>query len=813
MMKETRKERVFANRTVEFMERHSPLIRFIAFFISVLSITVATSPLIRQMELPVEDQQIGKVSTATLRSDRDYVLIDEDATKQARETALKSVKPVFFFDASLGDMIVDSVKEAFDYMRNNIQVALYQEGGEEPIDASSTQRVISEAAKRKELETIKEVVLSSREDFEKALGIKLSDAELNALINFRFSRDIEDGIISILQPIMQEIIVEDKNKLIQEKGSGILIQRIYAKEQRAEGIMSSVTSIKDVAEIKKLIEKKIIFMLADYNKDERKLIVSLTTKLIKPNLTFNASETERRKEETLNSVTPVTINIKKGDVLIRDGEKITREHLKIFRGIRTKTTRERDIIVTIGIMLFAILIILVPYIFARAYIRKFAPRTKDILLMGILLAFSVIFGRLLLTVCEALSDYFPNIPQHIWEYMIPFAAGAMLVRFILNSETAFAFSVVMAGFTYLLTNNNMYYGFYTLTGSLIAAYSVAHATTRAVILKGGFLTGFMNTIMVVVFALMRGETLNSIILFGCLMGLVNGVMVSMIVTSSAPGLEVAMGYVTDIKLLELANLNHPLLKELIVKAPGTYHHSILVASLVETAAEDIGANPLLAKVCAYYHDIGKINKPDYFGENQKDGINRHDTVTPSMSALILKAHVKDGLEMARNYRLGQPILEVIQQHHGTSLIKYFYQKAKNQGENIEEEDFRYPGPKPQTRESALVMLADSVEAAAKSVPDLDAIRLRGLVQKIINNIFKDGQLSECDLTLRDLDKIARAFIKVMDGIYHQRPEYFEPAVKQSDGVKKQQEEKSGNGEQNKEEDPEDNDSDLKRLGL
>jgi membrane-associated HD superfamily phosphohydrolase len=184
-----------------------------------------------------------------------------------------------------------------------------------------------------------------------------------------------------------------------------------------------------------------------------------------------------------------------------------------------------------------------------------------------------------------------------------------------------------------------------------------------------------------------------------------------------------------------------------------------------------------------------------------------------MSALILKAHVKEGIEMARNYKLGQPIIDVIEQHHGTSLIKYFYQKAKNMGEIVNEEDYRYPGPKPQTRESALVMLADSVEAAAKSVPDLDAIRLRGLVQKIINSIFKDGQLSECDLTLRDLDKIARAFIKVLDGIYHQRPEYFEPAVKQADSQKKQNDGKTENGTTDKEEDSDDNDSDLKRLGL
>lgn len=812
MATDIRKENLSQQRNIRFMDKYSNLVRFISFFIAVTSITVATSPLIKQMELPVDEQNIGKASTATIRADRDYIIIDDEATQQAKESALKNVKPVFFLDASLSDNIADSVKEAFNYIRNNIQVEIYQEGGPQSPDASLPKKTL-ENLKKKELETIKEVALASREEFEKTLGIKLTDEEFNKLILFGFSREIEDGIISIIQPLMQEVIVEDKSKLIQEKGSGIMIQRIYAKEQRAEGIISSLTSIKDITEIRKLIEKKIIFLLADYNKEERKIIISIASKLIKPNLFFNSAETERRKEEALNQVTPVTINIKKGDILIRDGEKITHDHIKLFKGIYKQTTKTRDIIITIGMFLFSTIIILVPYIFAKTYIRKFAPKTKDILLMGILAAFTVIFGKLLLTVCVALSDYFPHIPQFIWEYMIPFAAGAMLVRFILNSETAIIFSIVISGFSYLLTAGDMYYGFYTLIGSMVAAYSVARATTRAIILKGGLFTGIMNAIVILIFTLMRGEQITSIILLGCLLGFINGIMVSMIVTSSAPVLEVALEYITDIKLLELANLNHPLLKELIVKAPGTYHHSILVASLVETAAEDIGANPLLAKVCAYYHDIGKINKPEYFGENQKDGVNKHDTVKPSISALILKAHVKEGIEMARNYKLGQPILDVIEQHHGTSLIKYFYQKAKNTGEIVNEEDYRYPGPKPQTRESALVMLADSVEAAAKSVPDLDATRLRGLVQKIINSIFKDGQLSECDLTLRDLDKIARAFIKVLDGIYHQRPEYFEPAVKQADMQKKQNDGKTENGTSDKEEDSDDNDSDLKRLGL
>ncbi len=242
-----------------------------------------------------------------------------------------------------------------------------------------------------------------------------------------------------------------------------------------------------------------------------------------------------------------------------------------------------------------------------------------------------------------------------------------------------------------------------------------------------------------------------------------------------PILESVFNYTTDVKLLELSNLNHPLLKEMIVKAPGTYHHSMMVGSLVEAAAEEIGANPLLAKVMAYYHDIGKIKHPQYFIENQKPGLNPHDNISPNMSKTLLIAHVKDGIDMGLRYKLGKPIIDGIQQHHGTTLISYFYNKAldlKNEGDPIiSEEEFRYPGPKPQFNECALVMLGDSVEAASRALEDPTASRIQALVKNMIQKKFMDGQLEECQLTLKDLSRIEETFIRILLGIYHQRIEY------------------------------------------
>ncbi|MDA8414707.1 MAG: HDIG domain-containing protein, partial [Desulfobacteraceae bacterium] len=269
---------------------------------------------------------------------------------------------------------------------------------------------------------------------------------------------------------------------------------------------------------------------------------------------------------------------------------------------------------------------------------------------------------------------------------------------------------------------------------------------------------------------------------------VGGVLTAGFVSGFIPVIESLFNYTTDIKMLELANLNSPLLRDLMVNAPGTYHHSVVVGNLGEAAAESIGANPLLARVAAYYHDIGKISKPLYFIENQSGEENRHDKLAPSMSALILVSHIKEGAEVAREKHLGQPIIDIIRQHHGTGLIKFFYERAKTQaestGQTVEEQDFRYPGPKPQTREAGIVMLADCVEAASRTLVNPTPDHIMGMVQNIINRIFTDGQLDECELTLKNLHEIARSFNRILNGIYHHRIDYPEAARKGGNGIRR-----------------------------
>lgn len=313
--------------------------------------------------------------------------------------------------------------------------------------------------------------------------------------------------------------------------------------------------------------------------------------------------------------------------------------------------------------------------------------------------------------------------------------------------------------------------------------------------------------------------------------LLSGVLSATLAASFTPVLEYLGGYVTDLRLIEMATLDHPLLKELSVQCPGTWNHSMVMGMMVESAASSVNANPVLSRVGAYFHDIGKIKKPAYFAENQLGGENRHDKLSSSMSALIIRSHVKDGIELAHKHALPKKIVDMIPQHHGTSVIEYFYDKACKEAEVVSGEPstvdinlYSYPGPKPQTREAGILMLADGIEAATRTISDPSFDRIQGLVQKMINKVFASGELDECELTLKDLHSIAKSFTRVLNGIYHQRVAYTEPAEKvheksddDQEGETKELENrgssksKKPNAEKN--DNSEDNKEDLKRLGL
>jgi hypothetical protein len=397
----------------------------------------------------------------------------------------------------------------------------------------------------------------------------------------------------------------------------------------------------------------------------------------------------------------------------------------------------------------------------------------------------------------------------------------MIICVFMGLATAIPLAMVMAVSFAVIFENSLTVFLYFLINGAMAAYWIKNCRERKVFIKAGAKLGLLNILLVTSIDFYMAEFSGSRLLWDWALAFMGGIGAGIVTAGIVPLVEIAFGYTTDISLLELANLDRPILRRLMIEAPGTYHHSVIVGSLVEAAASEIGANHLLAKVCGYYHDIGKIKKPLYFIENQKGGRNRHDKLAPSMSALILIAHVKEGVEIARANKLGQDIIDTIRQHHGTSNIQYFYEKAKQlKGEDtVNIDDFRYPGPKPQTREAGLVMLADVVEAASRTLDNPTPSRIQGLVQRLINRIFSDGQLDDCELTLKDLHSIARSFNKILYGIHHHRIEYSEKRVSAGENGKGRA--KNGNSDRQQakqvqnltEEDKANGSGHLRRLGL
>ncbi len=358
-------------------------------------------------------------------------------------------------------------------------------------------------------------------------------------------------------------------------------------------------------------------------------------------------------------------------------------------------------------------------------------------------------------------------------FYLPVASIAMLTILLFNDmQLTFMMAFMSATLSALVLNLNLSEMLIFFMGSLAGAYKLKDARTRGVVLTAGILVAFVQlSCDVLVNPVMNTDILMQIIKPLAISGLTSGI----IVLATLKIFETMFAEMTNFTLLELSDSSHPLLKRMLVEAPGSYHHSLIVSNLAEAAAEEIGANSLLVRVGAYYHDIGKMLKPQYFTENQIVTGNKHDVLEPSMSRLVILNHVKDGVELAHKYKLNQKIIDFIPQHHGTSLMHYFYQKALTEGDaqEVGEENYRYPGPKPQSKETAIVLLADSVEGATRALDDHAPSRIEEVVRKVINNKFIDGQLDECNLTLREINSIAATFTRALSAMYHGRVKYPE----------------------------------------
>jgi putative nucleotidyltransferase with HDIG domain len=739
------------------------------------------SPGLTQQQVPPLGQDdLGRpfrsTSPAGFKAGRDYEIVDRGATEQARQNARTAVRPVYDFNPAVSGEVRQAARDAFAAMQE--LVTRHRAAETERQESGKKQ----EAEARASEDALTTLLRNERKTFEQRL-LPIEDEDWNELVRARFSRELEAATLLLLERAYAGErgalpIATSRDELSQVEAGYITIRDLTHRNERQVAV--GFPGVLDVREAMGEVDRFASVpgnILPDSPIPLRRAVLRLAKRQVRPNLTVNTAETEARRVAAASGVKDSVIQIRKGQKIIGDGELFEPKHLVVLEGMRAQTDQLDMVQVQLGSAGLVALIIASFFAFHRAAFRRFRPTRKDALVLGLLLVTFLGIVQVWMTVADALHDRYAHVPPEAFYFAVPVAAGAMLVRFLLSQELALFFALVLSCLAGMMLGNSLAFGIFALVGSLVAADRITRAKDRVGIFKAGLLTGAANLITVLFFAFAEGKGFTSDTLYVAAFTLIGtSIAVPVAVMTLTPLIEAAFGYASDIKLLELANLNHPALKELIVQAPGTYHHSIIMGSLVEAAAESIGANPLLARSCAYYHDIGKGRNPLFFGENQK-GDNRHDQIAPAMSAVIIKRHVSEGMEMARQYRLPRLVADAIPQHHGTRFVGFFFHKALKEQEGkenpqpIDESIFRYPGPKPQFPEAALVMIADAVEAASRSSPDQSTAKLQALVQKMINTIFSEGQLDECDLTLKDLNLIAHSFVRTLEGIYHARPAY------------------------------------------
>ena len=620
---------------------------------------------------------------------------------------------------------------------------------------------------------------------------EITEENFKTLAAYGFSREMENSLIRLYSPVMGRMVVKSQYRLLYHYERKIKLASREVKELVDLEKLAQPSNILDEYQAKELLESSASKVLVSYPRDIQRMLIWMASRFVQANLTYDHQRTINLRQKVKRNIPVRTKLYKRGQNILRKGDPITQEQLeKIKKMLKTGVGGVGLSQSFMGNWLFIIMLVGLLYFLRRQKVFKTRLNNKDILFLSLTLLAILTMIRLSMAISEVFAQHWPNIPLSAFYLMIPVAIGALLIRTVLSQETALIFSLISGVLTGILMQQNLYFAIYAFVGSLAAVVLVQNMKRRSHVIKASLIVGGVNFVLILALSIMGdgqafdpGRTdlaasgfWSSATLFELTGGILGSGMMAVLLATAIPIAEALFGYTTDIKLIEMASTDHPLLKELVLHAPGTYHHSIVVGTLVETAAEAIGANPLLARVGAYYHDMGKIKNPHYFAENQGDRGNPHDKIKPSMSALILKTHVKDGVEILQKYKMPQPIIDIALQHSGTNRIEFFLARAVKQAEEKKELapnelDFRYPGPKPQFPESALVFLADAVEAATRSIPDPTPARLKGLVQHLNNSKFVDGQLDECDLTLKDLHDIARAFTRVLTGIYHHRPQY------------------------------------------
>ena len=702
-----------------------------------------------QAKLPSPLPRLGDFVEKNIVSPFTVEIEPREASPQEREALAKRVPPIFDYDDSITQNWITHWKTAF----KTIRVEFYRN------EARSSKLTPSEAVTRKLVELT---------------GQPLSAKGLIFLHQNAFSRELEEVFVKTASYLKERLITElDLFPL--HYSTGIIVRQLNHNLHELP--------IQDVSKVWSLeYARGVILHVPEQLKETPKKIsipiAALVSDLIQPNLVANPNLTQKRVDTFLASTRPPMVSLKEGQVILARGERITEQNLEVLRALQELSSP------TSKLKRFALTLVIFFVFLTLLFNMNFSPKTfwklslKDSLLFMLSLSGSLALLKLFYLLGQ---NHFSSILEgYGLEYLIPVSSGGIIISLLMGKTAAYTYAFGISVIIGYMLDHHFFFCLWSFVVNASAIETIRSYKQRSDLLKTGLVSGTTGAAVVFAFTLINimgfrnplWEDILICITLSFLSGLLSAGLSGLLI----PLLESAFGYTTSLKLLELSNFNHPLLHNLMMKAPGTYHHSVIVGSLAELAADQIGANALLARVAAYYHDIGKMTSPLYFIENQNPNHNPHDQLAPHMSAKILFAHVKNGVRLGREHHLGDLINDIIEQHHGTTLANYFYNKAKHLSEEAHEEhphesDFRYPGPKPQTREAGIVMMADACEAATRSISDPTPGKIQAMVHSIIQKRFLEEQFTDCDLTQKELKIIENTFTKTLTSLYHHRIEY------------------------------------------
>jgi putative nucleotidyltransferase with HDIG domain len=572
-------------------------------------------------------------------------------------------------------------------------------------------------------------------------------------------------------------IVEEILKLYYRRGIADVVPQGYKKLEVKKGEETFRKSFKNIIKLEE-VGKNLKQDLSQFTSKKRaKEISELVYPLVKPNYVFEKETTEELVKKAEEKVKPVYLVLKKGELLVKRGERVSKETARKIELLRSEHPRFKSLnkyvsLFLLSLAMFFLLLKLYKITSPSAYTFKNVVFSMSVVSLDIFLI--KVLGELSKLVAETF-----NIPGSTHLFYVPVVSSVIFASMFITKKVAVIHSLPVATIPGLVYPKPELFIIPVIFGSVLSAFDSRKYRSRNLIYQSSAIMGISVGLMQeVVLVFSNGLKFVPEMIALPVLSLIGAGITAVVVNGLSPLFINIFKFTTDLVYMELINLNHPLLRKLILKAPGTYSHSVMTATLSEAAAEAIGANALLAKAGGLFHDIGKLKNPLAFAENQNNGVNIHDKIPPEKSVGILKSHVEYGEELARKYDLPQKVIDIIKQHHGTKLMKFFYHKAKQSGENVDERKFRYPGPKPQFKEAGIVMLADTVEAGVRSYKNKNGGNdIDRLIHNLIMEVVEDGQLNQSGLSLKDISVIEKVFKKVLSGIYHSRVEYPEEQEK------------------------------------